>query len=36
VAEFGRVHCLVTDAPPPPEIADAIAQAGVELVLAPG
>lgn len=36
VAEFSRVHCLVTDAPPPPEIADAIAQAGVELVLALG
>jgi len=35
VTAFGRIQALVTDAMPPPEIAEALAQAGVELVLAP-
>jgi DeoR/GlpR family transcriptional regulator of sugar metabolism len=34
VADFNRVQFLVTDAPPPPEIAEALGQAGVEVVLA--
>ncbi len=36
VADFDRIQCLVTDAPPPPNIAEALAQAGVEVVLSPG
>jgi DeoR/GlpR family transcriptional regulator of sugar metabolism len=33
VADFERIQCLVTDAPPPRDIAEALAQAGVEVVL---
>lgn len=35
VAPFSRIHYLVTDSRPPAEIAEALAQAGVELVIAP-
>ncbi len=34
VADFKRVQYLVTEAPPPPEIAEALAQAGVVLIVA--
>jgi DeoR/GlpR family transcriptional regulator of sugar metabolism len=33
VADFNRIHYLVTDNRPPPEIADALGQAGVEIIL---
>jgi DeoR family fructose operon transcriptional repressor len=33
VAGFNRIQYLVTDAEPPPDIADAMAQAGVEVIL---
>jgi DeoR/GlpR family transcriptional regulator of sugar metabolism len=36
VADFSRIHYFVTDRTPPPDIAEALAQAGVEVVLAPG
>jgi DeoR family fructose operon transcriptional repressor len=36
VADFSRIHYLVTDAEPPPEIAKALAQAGVEVILGTG
>lgn len=35
VAGFADVQHLVTDAPPPPEIAAALAEAGVQLLIAP-
>lgn len=35
VAGFGDVEHLVTDAPPPPEIAAALEQAGVQVLVAP-
>lgn len=35
VAPLGRVHYLVTDGPPPADLAEALAAAGVEIVLAP-
>jgi DeoR family transcriptional regulator, fructose operon transcriptional repressor len=34
VADFNRVQYLVTEAAPPPEIAEALAQAGVALIVA--
>lgn len=36
VADFNRIHYLVTDASPPPLIAEALERAGVEVVLATG
>lgn len=36
VADFSRVHYVVTDAQPPAHISEAMAQAGVELVIANG
>jgi DeoR/GlpR family transcriptional regulator of sugar metabolism len=36
VADFNRIRYLVTDMPPPPDIADALAQAAVEVVLGAG
>jgi DeoR family fructose operon transcriptional repressor len=36
VADFNRIQYLVTDANPPPEIAEALGQAGVEIILSMG
>ncbi len=35
VTDFADVQHLVTDAPPPPEIAAALVEAGVQLLVAP-
>ena len=34
IAPLDRIHMLVTDAPPPPDLAEALERAGVELVVA--
>ncbi|PPH54091.1 hypothetical protein C5C49_02755 [Rathayibacter sp. AY1E2] len=36
VAELGRADHLVTDAPPPPELEEALRDRGVEIVLPAG
>ena len=36
VADFNRIQCLVTDEKPPPDIAEALGQAGVEVILSTG
>lgn len=36
VADFNRIQYLVTDAAPPPDIAEALGQAGVEVILSTG